>query len=122
LVEATLSFAEDRALGFQPVAEASGGERWNSTYMVVGKIPKYWRGEWLEKHYHVLGFTKEALGALDSRDPTALNYIFDFICGVLPTTKLPRTLLTKVVCDRVFLKGAAQLGRCTPDLLNNASK
>jgi hypothetical protein len=123
LVEATLSFAEDRALGFQPVVHGSPTvkcQRWNSTYMVVGKIPKYWRGEWLEKHYNAQGFTKQVLGALDSSDASALNYIFDFVCGVVPTTKLPRAMLPKVVCDRVFEKRAAQLGRCTPEWVAKA--
>lgn len=124
VVEAVQGFAEDRVLGFQPVGKLSKDKReetcWNSTYMTVMKIPKYWRAEWLTRLYSRAGFTEPAIKTIDAKDPSAVSWLFDFVTGIVPTTKVPREMIDKDVCDASFFKRSEALGRVTKEWFKRA--
>jgi hypothetical protein len=45
----TLSFIEDTVMGIKArvAVNARDAETWHSTYVTVGRLPKYWRGQWV---------------------------------------------------------------------------
>lgn len=112
-VDAALTWVTDRVCGF--ARKAREGERttpcWPSTYMCVGKLPKYWRAEYLVAELASRGFSTERCKAIDQADAEDVNRIFDFLHGVHQNTKLPRCCLDKFVCTSVFRARMQELGR-----------
>lgn len=112
-VDAALTWVTDRVCGF--ARKAREGERttpcWPSTYMTVGKLPKYWRAEYLVAELSSRGFSTERCRSIDQADPEDITRIFDFLHGVHGSTRLPRCCLDKFVCSSVFRERLNDLGR-----------
>lgn len=114
LVHDTLGFIEDKVLGFKAKAGQTDrkADAWNSTYMKVGKLPKYWRAQWIATRFgQTVGWGASTLAAIDERDSNSINYIFDLWCGVTPSTHLPSSCILKDMCDEIFYRRALKLGR-----------
>ena len=94
--------------------------KFNSTYMKVMKIPKYWRMGFLLKHCEKIGMTGDILAAIDEKNQDNINAIFDFFCGVHGEAKLPRACIDKTICDMTFAQRMVQLRRATAAWVNKA--
>lgn len=120
LVQRTLAQLEDAILGItlspKSKEQLRASTRWNDTYMRRGKIPTYWFGEWLFRHYFsVFVWSQDEFDAVDEGDSSNISHIFDYICGITPNTHLPRPMLDKDTCDKVFKARADKLGRATEE-------
>ena len=118
-----LRMAEDTLQGFtaKPVKDQDRSRpSWHVTYMHVEKLPKYWRAEFLVKHYSQHGCTEELVVRMDSKCSESINNVFDFVCGLTPTSKLPRSCLNKRVCDVSCKSRADAIGRATKAFFQGA--
>lgn len=127
LCDATLSFAEDRANGFRPVARGNGTrkgevqeEEWNTTYMQVWKLPKYWRLTELVKHFASIGMTEDLFVKADRLDSESISDCFDYLAGVNGSMKLPMPCTNTKVCSLVFKARMDELQRATKDWVKKA--
>ena len=81
---------------------------WPPTYMYFSQIPNYWLVGWLQQC--TTSFTSELAQAVDKSDKDALRMLVEFVTGLKPQTKLPRTCLCKAVLAATLTKRAGLLG------------
>lgn len=92
---------------------------WPPTYMYFNQIPKYWLVGWLQQCN--ANFTSELAQAVDKSDKDALRMLVEFVTGLKPQIKLPRTCLCKAVLAATLSKRAALLrNRLNNEFINKA--
>lgn len=118
----TLSWMEDKIMGVAKhgVSCSREADYWNSTYMKIGRIPKYWKAEWLVTHYASDGLDAQTLARVDEKDSGAVGYIFDFATATHAHMHLPRPMLRKKLCNIAFKGRADSVNRITKEWVENA--
>jgi hypothetical protein len=92
---------------------------WPPTYMYFNQIPKYWLAGWLQQLNSL--FSSDLAQAVDKSDKDALRMLVEFVTGLKPQLKLPRTCLCKAVLAATLTKRAALLGsRLSNEFINKA--
>lgn len=110
-IEPALTWVSDRIWGFSRKQDTRDAVAWPSTYMVCGKLPKYWRGEYLVDNLKRMGLSSELVAAIDQRDSEDVARVFDFLHGISWQRKLPRCCLGKGICQEVFVARMKAIGR-----------
>jgi hypothetical protein len=121
LVTGALAWVEDKFLGVSLSKKSSAALRdvpfWPSTYIYMEKVPKCWRGEFLQANLSEWGLTNDYLTILDSAFPTAINEIFDFVLAFNSKAKIPRVCLEKATMASFFSERMRDMGRATKEWL-----
>ena len=113
-----LAWAENKAMGVSSGGKqtaAKNASNWPGTYMTMEKVAKYWRGDWISKHWSALGVTKEWMLAVDKLFPSAIYELTDYALAQNLKTKLPRTLLNKDLMDEFWAERQREFGRVSRD-------
>ncbi|CAK0897470.1 unnamed protein product [Prorocentrum cordatum] len=121
LVEGARDWTENKMLGItsasKAAAEARKSPTWPGTYMYLEKVAKYWRADWVIKHFARYGASEQWVLALDASSNTGIMELTDFPLAQHGKMKLPRAMLDKEINDGVWVVRLQKFGRLSEEWL-----
>ena len=123
IIPAMVNYGESRVMGHKMGLSTAGGkgeDTFNPTYVKIGKLPKYWRAEFLTKHMSGVGLSPDVIEKVDKKSAAGVNQIFEYVTALPDSSSLPREMLSKEVCDSALASRVKALGRATAEFVGKA--